>query len=85
MPIVRLAVYRTIGNQLSARIAEYSTPYEMARVAFHALVSLGIEALNQETTSIRDRSIPQTYLPCCLLFVLFQLYAYSSSYSILVG
>ena len=51
----------------------------MVRVAFHALSFLGIEASSPQTTSIRDRSTPQTYLPSRLLFVLFQLYADSSS------
>ena len=48
----------------------------MARVAFRARFFLGIEAVSLQTTSIRDRSILQTYLPFCLLF---QLYANPSS------
>ncbi len=50
----------------------------MVRAAFHALFFLGVEVVSLQTTSIPNRSIPQTYLPFCLLFVLFQLYADSS-------
>ena len=48
-------------------------------MAFHVLFSLAVEVISLQTTSIQDRSTPQTYLPSRLLFVLFQLYADSSS------
>ena len=57
----------------------------MVRVAFHALFFLGVEAVSLQTTSTQDHSIPQTYLPFCFLFVLFQLYADSSSYFYVSG
>ena len=37
-------------------------------------------SVSLQTTYTQDHSIPQTYLPFCLLFILFQLYADSSSY-----
>jgi drug/metabolite transporter (DMT)-like permease len=48
-------------------------------VAFLALFCLEIEAVSLQITSIRDRSIPQIYLPFCLFLFYFQLYADSNS------
>ena len=79
MPIVRPMGCRTICNQSSIHIAGYLKPCEMVRVASHALFSLGVEVVNLQTTSIPNCSIPQIYLPFCLLLILIQLYVDSNS------
>ncbi len=54
-------------------------------MASHALFFLVVVVVNLEIASIRDRLTLQTYLPFFVLFILFQLYADSSSYFSISG